>query len=396
MKIVHLCLGSFYPDNYSYQENMLPKFHKKLGYDVEVIASTQSFDSNGNVCFLETTGEYYNEYGIKVTRIPYKNKSKIWKKLKRYKGTYEALENAAPNILFIHGGQFLDIDRVVMYLKKHPGVTVYVDNHADFSNSATNWLSKNILHKILWRYTEHEIEPFTKKFYGVLPARVDFLINIYHLPPEKCELLVMGADDELVEKAKKGGARHRIRAQHNIDEHDFLIVTGGKIDRWKTQTLLLMQAVQSIDNDRLRLIVFGSITEELTESVSDLADGTKVQYVGWIDSSATYDYFEAADLIVFPGRHSVLWEQAVGQGKPLIVKNWSGTNHVDLGGNVQFLTKDDADEIQRKIEHLLDDRTAYLSMLALAQRDGMRVFSYREISKRALGYQTVTIEGIEP
>ena len=29
MKIVHLCLGCFYIDNYSYQENMLPKFHKE-------------------------------------------------------------------------------------------------------------------------------------------------------------------------------------------------------------------------------------------------------------------------------------------------------------------------------------------------------------------------------
>ena len=47
MKVVHLCLGSFFPDNYSYQENMFPKFHKQLGYDVEVIASLVSFDKNG-------------------------------------------------------------------------------------------------------------------------------------------------------------------------------------------------------------------------------------------------------------------------------------------------------------------------------------------------------------
>ncbi len=30
MKIVHMCLGCFYPDNYSYQENMLPKYHKEM------------------------------------------------------------------------------------------------------------------------------------------------------------------------------------------------------------------------------------------------------------------------------------------------------------------------------------------------------------------------------
>lgn len=157
-------------------------------------------------------------------------------------------------------------------------MTVFVDNHADFSNSATNWLSKNVLHKGLWRRCAHTIEPYTKKFYGVLPVRVDFLKNIYKLPPEKCELLVMGADDELVEKAKVSGARERIRENYGIHDDDFLILTGGKIDQWKKQTLLLMKAVQNIQNERIRLIVFGSVTQELMDQVKALTDGTKVQY----------------------------------------------------------------------------------------------------------------------
>lgn len=384
MKVVHLCLGSFYPDNYSYQENLLPKFHKELGYDVEVIASTQSFDEHGKTCYLDNAGTYQNEYDIKVTRLPYKSDNRIWKKLKRYIGTYEALEKAAPEILFIHGGQFLDMDQVVKYLKRNPGVTVYVDNHADFSNSATNWLSKNILHKIIWKHTEHQIEPFTTKFYGVLPVRVDFLKNIYGLPAEKCELLVMGADDELVEKAKKTGARARIRKQYGINDDDFLIITGGKIDQWKTQTLLLMQAVQNIKDDHVRLIVFGSVTQELMDQVKALADGTKVQYIGWVLSKDSYDYFEAADLVVFPGRHSVMWEQVTGQGKPMLVKDWPGTHHVDLGGNVRFLAKDSAKELQSEIEHLLKNPVELEKMKRVAQEQGMQVFSYKEIAKRAI------------
>ena len=310
---------------------------RSLIYDVEVIASTQSFDKQGKVCYLPYAGTYQNEYDIKVTRLPYKSENKIWKKLKRYQGTYETIEAATPDILFIHGGQFLDIDQVVKYLKKNMGVKVYVDNHADFSNSATNWFSKNILHKILWKHTEHQIEPYTKKFYGVLPVRVDFLKDIYGLPAEKCELLVMGA---VVEKAKSSGARERIREKYGIKNDDFLIMTGGKIDQWKMQTLLLMQAVQNIKNDRIRLIFFGSVTQELMDRVKALADGKKVQYIGWVESNDTYEYFEASDLVVFPGRNSVRWEQVTGQGKPMLVKDWPGTHHVDLGGNVRFLNKD--------------------------------------------------------
>ena len=384
MKIVHLCLCSFFPDNYSYQENMLPKYHKKFGYDVEVIASTRSFDEQGKPCYLDNVGTYQNEYGIKVTRLPYKNNSKIWKRLKRYVGVFDAISKAEPDILFIHGGQFLDIDQVVKFLKDHKDVTVFVDNHADFSNSATNWFSKNILHQIVWKRTEHQIEPYAKKFYGVLPVRVDFLKDIYGLPADKCELLVMGADDELVERAKSSGARDRIRKQYGISDSDFLIVTGGKIDQWKTQTLLLMQAVQNINNPSVRLIVFGSVTDELKEQVKNLSDSVKIQYIGWISSEDTYDYFEASDLVVFPGRHSVMWEQVTGQGKPMIVKDWPGTHHVDLGGNVLFLTEDSVGEIQEKIESLLSEPSKLSEMTKIAQEKGMQIFSYADISKRAI------------
>lgn len=347
MKIVHLCLASFFPDNYSYQENLLPKFHKELGYDVEVIASTQSFDEHGKVCYLSNVGTYRNEYDIKVTRLPYKTDNKIWKKLKRYQGCYEAIRRAKPDILFIHGGQFLDIDQVVRYAKENPKVVIYVDNHADFSNSATNWISKNVLHKIIWRMCENKIEPYTKKFYGVLPVRVEFLKEMYNLPENKCELLVMGADDEKVESAARQEVRKKIRMKYGIADDDFLVMTGGKIDKWKTQTLLLMNAVQNIDRKNLKLVVFGSVTQELEEKVKELADGQKVQYIGWVQAKDSYNYFAAADLVVFPGRHSVFWEQVTGQGIPMLVKDWPGTHHVDLGGNVAFLENDCVEEIQK-------------------------------------------------
>lgn len=384
MKVVHLCLASFFPDGYAYQENMLPKFHKQLGYDVEVIASRETFDEHGKAALYDGPRNYRNEFDIPVTRLDYKEPLKFYRKMRRYTGTKEALGAASPDILFIHGCQFLDIDQAARYLKKHPNITVYVDNHADFSNSATNWISKNVLHKGVWKRCAHKIEPYTKKFYGVLPVRVDFLKNIYRLPAEKCELLVMGADDELVEKAKTTGARARIREQYGIKEDDFLVLTGGKIDQWKTQTLLLMQAVQNIDRDNVRLIVFGSVTQELMDQVKALADGTKVQYIGWVLSKDSYDYFEAADLVVFPGRHSVMWEQVTGQGKPMLVKDWPGTHHVDIGGNVRFLTQDSVEEIQEEIERLLHNPDEYERMKAVAQDKGMEVFSYKDIARRAI------------
>ena len=91
------------------------------------------------------------------------------------------------------------------------------------------------MHKIIWRKFAHLIEPYTTKFYGVLPARVDFLKNVYKLPEEKVELLVMGADDEKVKEAKNPNVKKEIRKKYNIKPGDFLIVTGGKIDYAKSK-----------------------------------------------------------------------------------------------------------------------------------------------------------------
>lgn len=383
MKILHLCLGDRFVDGYSYQANMLVKFHKKMGLDVEVIASQDGFDSYGRVIHSLPTGSYIGEYNVKILRVSYKHPNIIYYKLKQYAGLQKALESSHPDYLFIHNCQFLDIKQVIKYLKKHPETIVYVDNHADYSNSATNFFSKKILHGFLWKRCAKQIEPYTRLFYGVLPARVDFLKNVYGLPPEKCELLVMGADDDLVEKAKNNGARERIRGQYGIKDDDFLIMTGGKIDQWKTQTLLLMQAVRNIPNEHLKLIVFGSVTQELSQQVNELADGTRIQYIGWLQAKDTYEYVEAADLFVFPGRHSVFWEQVAGQGKPMIVKDWPGTHHVDLGGNVIFLKKDSVQEIQAGIESILNNPDKFSAMQRAAAK-GISFFSYSDISNRAI------------
>lgn len=384
MKIVHICLGCFFPDGFTYQENLLPKFHKQLGYDVEVIASLATFDKNGKSSFVKKGSIYINEYDIKVTRLDYKKPERIYRKLKRYVGTYNALEEANPDILFVHGCQFMDIDIVVKYIKNHPNIKTYVDNHADFSNSGTNWLSKNLLHKVLWRHAAQIIEPHTTRFYGVLPARVDWLVDMYKLPKSKCKLLVMGADDDKVKEATMMGVKKQIREKYGILKDDFLIMTGGKIDPSKAQTLQLMEAVAKINNPKVKLIVFGSVTKDLQERLNEHCVKNKVLYIGWVQSDDSYKYFASADLIVFPGRHSVFWEQVAGLGIPMLCKYWEGTAHVDLGGNVIFLKEDTVEEIQSNIQRLLDNPEEYERMLLVAQGNGKRVFSYKEIARRSI------------
>ncbi len=382
-KIVHICLLGPFTPNGTYQENILSKYHIKNGLDVTVITSKWQQDGKGGHCIYPQT-DYYDENGVHILRLSMAGKENNYKRFKWFPDLYNTLEQIKPDILFVHGCQMFNIFTVKFYVKKNPKVKLYIDNHADFSNSAKNWFSKNILHKIIWRFCAHIIEPYTTKFYGVLPARVDFLKNIYKLPANKCKLLVMGADDEMVEQAIKPQVRTEIRKKYDIKDDDFLIVTGGKIDLFKKQTLLLMQAVQNIKNSKVKLLIFGSVSQNLQEKVNHLSDGQKVQYIGWINGQDSYKYFAAANLVCFPGRHSVFWEQVVGQGIPMLVKDWSGTHHIDVGGNVIFLTKDSVAEIQQNIEFLFNHPKDYNIMKHIAEQNGMKYFSYRQIAKKSI------------
>ena len=389
MRILHICVTGPYTDGFNYQENMLTKYQAKAGHEVHLIASQWEWSKGGKIEKHIGDNAYVNADNICVNRLPIKGDKDVFYRYKRFLGFYEGIEEIAPEVIFVHNLQFFDIDKIVKYAKTHP-VKIFTDNHADFSNSARSKLAVTF-YKIVWRYMAQMIEPYTTKFYGVLPARVDFLRYIYKLPNEKCELLVMGADDEEVERAGTLANQQRVRNELGITEDDFLIVTGGKIDEWKTQTLLLMEAINNIKKDNVKLLIFGPVSDKIRDKFDALLDKNKMRYVSWANTQQSYDYFAIADLVVFPGRHSVYWEQVVGQGKPMICKYWEGTTHVDCGGNVVFFKEDSVKEIEKKICDLIESPEACNKMRKVATEIGKEKFSYKAIAGYAIESEKVKL-----
>lgn len=378
MKIVHVCLCGCVTDGWSYQDNLLPKYQKRNGNDVTVIASKWIWNSEGNMELCDRE-RYVNEDGVKMIRLDSLFHAGVEAKLKIYPGLIRAIEKENPDILFVHDLSFLQVNTICNYLRRHKNVTAYCDNHGDFSNSARNWFSKNLLHRGIWKIGAQRIKKYVRKFYGVLPARVDFLKDMYGVPEEKCELLVMAADDDLVEYAKREEVLEKTKNRYQIDEKDFVVVTGGKIDLFKQQTLLLMEAAGEMADINIKLFVFGSVVEELKTKLYQLC-GERVKYIGWLNNKEAYELFAAADLAVFPGRHSVFWEQVVGQGIPIVVKRWEGTEHVDLGGNALFLEEDSAEEIRNKLS------AAYqgLDHMKTAAKRNSHLFLYSDVAKKSI------------
>jgi glycosyltransferase involved in cell wall biosynthesis len=385
LKILHLCLGNYFADGHIYQENLLTKYHKRLGHDVEVIASTLTIDEKGKVFRKVKQGVYLNEHSVLVKRLNFKF-GILGKFLRIYKNLYKEILKSNPDIIFIHNPQFWDVRAVIKYLKHHPNVRVYVDNHADFYNSAKNWFSRNILHKIIWKKSVKRLQPYVRKFYATTPGTLKFLNEMYNVPVDNIELLPLGGDDDkiLVDDETRRLIRTTVRKKYNILDKDFLIITGGKIDNMKAETILLMKAISKLKNDHVRLLIFGSVSNSISEEFHKAARDKRIKYIGWINPDEIYKLIISANLAVFPGSQSVLWIHTVCLGIPAIFKYWEGMLPLDLGGNCLFLYNSSEDEIYELLKKILEHPKLYERMKKVASEKGPKRFLYSQIAKRSI------------
>lgn len=388
-KIVHVMIACFYKNGFGYQENILPAKHKELGYDVEIITYNQGGDASYKGSDKEPL-TYINPDGIPVhileknksilRRIPYLNVT-----INRTKGLYEKLSEIKPDIIFVHGISANDNLDVVKYKRNNPFVRIYADNHSDYYNAPINSFMKKFCRKILMRGIGRALGKESEMIWGVTPWRVKYQEEVYGIKSEKSSLLVMGGDEKKIDWDNRFSIRTSIRTQLSIPEDAFVLVTGGKIDKAKN-IHLLVEALKTLNKDNLFLIVFGRFENDMCDFESQINGVHNIKYVGWINADQAYNYFLTSDLAVFPGTHSVLWEQACAAGLPALFKDWDGGfSHVDVGGNCILLKDISVDGIKEELNKLYDNQTLLMEMQAIASTKARKFFSYIEIAKRSIG-----------
>ena len=145
-----------------------------------------------------------------------------------------------------------------------------------------------------------------------------------------------------------------------------------------------MEAVKSINDNKIKLLVFGKAADEYKQRFEELIASDSIVYAGWQNSEKTYDLMGAADLIVFPGLHSVMWEQAVALGVPCLFRRMDGFDHVDVGGNAIFLEDVSTEALEKAIKEVVDNKQMYEKMLTVARSDKRRQFMYSQIAEEAI------------
>jgi len=384
INILHLCLQSPYNDYWGYQDNLLPKYHRKLGHNVTVITTNLMHDDKGEIVTIGTDDYFLND-GQRVIRLDYvKYKPSRISNVFYYYKIYNLLCEIKPDFIMVHGLGNISVLQVVKYLKKvNKNCTVIADNHLDYNNGKIKNTFINKMYRAFLKLFNKYMQRYYKKVYGVTPWRVTYCEDVFGISPNKTDVLVMGADDENINFENLSNLKNEIRQKHNIADDEFLIVTGGKIDKNKN-IHLLMSAVSQLEYKKIKLIVFGNCDENIKDEILALSQNKNIEFIGWIPADVAYDYFVSADLVVFPGSHSVLWEQACACGIPCVFKYYEGMTHVDVGGNCRFLYHDSVDEIKKNILEICENKAEYSLMKEIAYNKASKEFLYSEIAKKTI------------
>ena len=315
-------LSELYIENLEYQENLLVKYYRKYGHEVTVITSTYDnvFDYYNDKHDNSTPAKSYEDYGAKIIKLPFK--FNILGKIKRYTDITKIVEDFQPDLLYVHD-IMPNMFEMLAYKKRNPHVKMIMDYHCDYSNSANNWLSLNVLHKIIRKYRYMDpIKKHISRFYPIVPGSTKFLNEVYGIPLDDMEVLPLGADVDLVAEIKQNNKRKELRENLNIPQDHKVIFSGGKFTPAK-KTDLLLEAFLEINRPDLHLIIVGDADEKNLLYKNKLVDlssnNPNIHWVGWQNNRGVYEHLVASDLAVFPASQSIVWQQALAAHLPLIV-----------------------------------------------------------------------------
>jgi glycosyltransferase involved in cell wall biosynthesis len=274
-----------------------------------------------------------------------------------------------------------------------------MDYHADYSNSGRNVVSRRLLHGICRKYFLDRARPYLSRIFPVVPASATFLHEIYKVPYAEMELLPLGADTDCVAAVRVSSARAALRRQLGIGDDDPVIFTGGKLAPAK-KTNLLLEAVAQLNRLPLHVVVAGEASGEHGPYMRQLerlaAADARVHLLGWLGCEDVYRHLDMADLAVFPASQSILWQQAIAMGLPLIVGD---TGHQDISylnteRNIIILGKEEirADRLAEAIYGVISEPQRLQAMSEGARRVAASHLTLGRLVERTLRFNDVSSE----
>lgn len=315
MKIVHIMY--WYCKDMGYQEKFLPAEQAKLGMDVYIITSNLlPFFKGINEDSRKLAPGIFKEKDVKIYRLPTIFEIKDGGQL-LLKGVKKRLNEIKPDIVHSHG-TFSFTSIYAIHFQKKFKYKLFIDDHSHTGNFHVDKLHKRIFILLVKRY----IKRTRNRINCLFPVQYSSK-NILkkYFPNIKKKILHLGANDKLFYPSNE--LRQLFRDKLGVMENELLIITSGKFDENKDITFLLDAFLELEHSEHYLLLIIGNGTLEymnkLKQIKKDCHIPEKIIFIDFLKNQDLNKYYNAADIGIWPGDHSIGVIEAIASGLPVII-----------------------------------------------------------------------------
>lgn len=381
MKIAHI-QHPYFP-GLGYQENHLPAKQREVGHDARIFTSdylprTSEEDTVG-------TGNFTYS-GVPTTRLKASPNLESIGSV-GLQGLQAELEQFDPDVIHSHGLYSIYALQNMWYNFQN-NTKLFVDIHIDNDNFHVDSFPKYV------GYYAHRylVLPFLKRqvstFLPVNPYAEQFLTNELGIRPSMVKLLPLGVDTAVFSPDVDSDS---LREELGINEDEQVLISAGNLNKTKDLDVLL-RAFESVvgEDSNIRLLIVGPGPEEylreIRELVADLGLSDQVSFCGEVPHESLPEYYNLADVGIWPGKLGITIIEAIGCGLPVVVCDSAATDFLIANENGASFERDNPVELAAVISQLVSnpDQIDTFSQNAVAYAQD--TLSWRRIAERSIEF----------
>lgn len=337
MKLLIWTTGNEFTPSMLYKENYLIRAAIMNGDEVVVFANEYTNIQGKTV--KASVKENVNGYKLRRYKYVSFGNTSITTRIRKINGIENDIIKENPDLIFINCSQIYNIKNLRKIKSAIPNVKIVLDFSTKYLNSARNWISKNILHKIIYRNWIQKALPYVDRVFYISEESKEFARDMYRIPEYMMEH--NNLPGETIPKSIKKEYKKEIFSKLNLNSDNILILYSGKIYGDK-KVDNLVRAFKRNNDPRLRLLIIGAYTDEAQRQIIEpiIASDNRISFMNFVNGDELTKYVSAADLYIQPGSISQTCQTAVCCGTPLAF-NDIPTHREIYNGNAFFVESED-------------------------------------------------------
>ena len=395
MKIAHVI--SYFQPQLGYQEFYLAKEQQKMGHDVCIITSDRyapfpNFSKTvGNILGERYVGRgAFTEEGLKVVRLPLlfeiaSNNALL--------GLRRALTDFSPDIIHAHSATApTTLATIIFEVASH--YKVVVDCHMDYSLQSKSKIRQTIFNAWSKNPVCRSVLRRADGYIAVAESTRRWLSREWGINYDRIEVIPLGAESDFFSPDVK--KRKIIRDKLRIGEDEVLIIYAGKVIPEKDIEVLLHASTLLIQkHGKVKVLLIGSGPKEYMEKLQRMINKYTIRnhilFYPFQHKTMLPNYYNAADVGVWPGQDSITIVEAMATGLPIIVpRSYRNLHYIEYGNGFHF-SRGNSKQLRECLEQVIIDKDLRQKMSLNSRKLVEEKLNWKTIAKQTVGLYKKTL-----